>query len=89
MKTVDLTPLKSIDTEYERSSDTVSENYKGDWDDKIHNSYLMYLKQIQENSRKIHVIRCKAETLVKEAEGLKIDELKRRGEALCREADSV
>ena len=89
MKVVDLAPLKSIDTEYEKVYDTVSENYKGDWDDKIHDSYLRYLKQVHENSRKIHVIRCKAETLEKELYGLRVDELKKMSEILCREADSV
>ncbi len=89
MKNCDLTPLKSIDTEYEKASDTVSEYYKGEWDDKIHDSFLIYLKQIQENSRKIHVIRCKTETLEKEVEELKIEELKRQCENLCKEADSV
>ncbi len=89
MKSIDLAPLKGNDVEYEEVTNTASENYKGDWDDKIHDSYLKYLAQIQENSRKIHMIRCKAETLEKEAEGLMIDELIKRGEALCREADSV
>lgn len=89
MKTINLAPLKSNDAEYRKLSDTVSNQYKGGWDDKIHESYLRYLKQVQENSRKLHVIRCKAEILEKEIEAFKIDELKKRAEALCREADSV
>lgn len=89
MKTYDLTPLKNNDVEYGKVIESVSEHYKGDWDDKIHDSYLRYVKQVQEQSQKVHYIRCKAETLEKEVEGLKLDELQKRVESLCREANSV
>lgn len=89
MKAIDLASLKSNDAGYEKVVNTATENYKGDWDDQIHDSYLGYLKQIQEQSRKVHVIRCKAETLEKEAEGLRIDDMRKQADSLCREADSV
>ena len=89
MKTVNLAPLLKLDKEYENACNTASENYKGAWDDSIHDSYMVLLKLMQENVRKIHVIRCKAETLNKETEGLKVEELKRLSDNLCREADSV
>lgn len=89
MRTIDLSSLKNNDSEYEKLIDSATDSYKGDWDDQIHDSYLRYLKQIQEQSRTIHVIRCKAETLEKEAEGLKIEEVRRKADSLCREADSV
>ncbi|MCI8663049.1 MAG: hypothetical protein HFG69_07315 [Hungatella sp.] len=89
MKTYDFTPLKNNDTEYQKITDSVSERYKGDWDDRIHDSYLRYVKQTEELSLKVHIIRCKAETLEKEAEGLKIEELQRKADSLCREADAI
>jgi hypothetical protein len=89
MKIVDLTPLKNNDTEYERLAASVSEHYKCEWDDVVHDSYGVYVKQVGERSRSIREIRCKAEVLAKEAEDLKIDELIRKTEILCREADSV
>lgn len=89
MKTVDLTPLKNNDTEYEKLAATVSEHYKCDWDDAVHDSYGVYVKQVNEKSRSVRVIRCKAEALAKEAEGLRIEELIRKAASLCREAGDI
>lgn len=89
MKIYDLTPVRNNDVEYKKAAEAVAEHYKGAWDDKIHDSYLRYVKQIQEQSHKVHMIRCKAETLEKEVEGLKIEEQQKKAEGLCREADSI
>ena len=89
MKTVDLTPLKQNDAEYEGLAASVSERYKCEWDDAVHDSYSVYVKQADERSRSVRVIRCKAEALVKEAEGLKTDELIMKAAILCREAESA
>ena len=89
MKIYDLTPLKNNDEEYRKLKELVSERYKDDWDDKVHDSYLIYVKQVQEQLQKLHVIRCKADILEKEAENLNVEELQKRAENLCREADSI
>ncbi len=89
MKIVDLTPLKNNDTEFEKLASAVTEHYKCDWDDAVHDSYGIYVKQVQERTRAIRVIRCKAEALAKEAEALRIDELARKAVNLCREAGNV
>ena len=89
MTTYDFAPLIKNDIEYGKMVETVTRCYKKDWDDKIHDSYLRYVKQVQENFRKIHSIRCKAETLEKEAYDLKTKELQTIAEHLCTEADSI
>jgi hypothetical protein len=89
MKQYDLTPLKDNDTEYGKAIDVVEANYKCAWDDKVHDSFLRYVKHIQDYARRVHVVRCKAETLEKELDGLRIDELKTASDRLCREADSI
>lgn len=89
MKTVDLTPLKNNDVEYEQVAASVSEKYTCEWDDAVHDSYSVYVKQVEERNRSIRAIRCKAEALVKEAEGLKPDELIKKAALLCREAGSI
>jgi len=89
MKTVDLSPLKTNDTEFERLASSVEERFKCEWDDVVHDSYGLYVKQVQERARAIRTIRCKAETLVKEIEGLKVDELIKKAEYLCKEANTV
>ncbi len=89
MKAVDLTPLKNNDAEFEKLASAVTDHYKCDWNDAVHDSYGIFVKQVQERSRSIRVVRCKAEELAKEAEGLKIDEQIRKAASLCREAESV
>lgn len=89
MKTYDLTPLKRNDEEYAKMAKDVSKLYKCDWDDKVHDSYLEYVNQVQEYSEKLHVIRCKAEMLVKEIEDMIIEEMTKSAQSLCREADLI
>ncbi len=89
MKTVDLTPLKANDSEYEDLANMIADRYECQWDDDVHESYGQYVKQAQENSRAIHVIRCKSETLLEEIEGLNVDEMVQKTEALCEESEAV
>ena len=89
MINVDLTPLKRIVSEFENLTVTLSEKYKSDWDDSVHASYSLYVKQVQERAREAKEICCKAEELVIETEKLNIEDLDKRAENLCREADTV
>ena len=89
MKITDLTPLSKNDAEYEELVSSVSEHYKCEWDDAVHDSYGVYVKQVQESARLIRIIRCKAEELAKEAEGLEIDDLIKKAVNLCKEAGNV
>lgn len=89
MKTVDLTPISDIDIQYEKIVSTLDERFKCEWDDAVHESYGRFVNQLQELSREVKFIRCKVETLEKEAEGLKIEELTYKAEKLCKEADAV
>ncbi len=89
MRTVDLTPLINNDQEYEQAYTTVSEKYKCNWDDAVHDSYLRLVKDIQRYSSNIHRIRCKSESLKKEAEALNIDNMMTKADSLCREANSI
>lgn len=89
MKTVDISPLKDNDVEYGKLVSAVADKYKCEWDDTVHDSYGRYLSQIQENSRSVHTIRCKAEMIVQEMTNLKVDQISARVSSLCREADSI
>lgn len=89
MKNVDLSPLKGVDTEYQRLFETVSNSFKCDWEDAVHDSYERFVQQVSERAQALRTIRCKAEVLAKEAESLKIEDLIRKTNDLYREADSV
>lgn len=89
MRTVDLTPLINNDHEYEKAYLNISEKYKCNWDDTVHDSYLRLVKDIQEYSSNIHRIRCKAECLEKETEALNVDSMMLKADSLCGEANSI
>ena len=89
MKDLDLKPLKDNDAQYEKLVGAVESAYKCDWDDAVHDSYAQYIEKIRELSREIRDVRCKVETLEKEADELKIDELKKKADAFCREANAI
>ena len=89
MKVLDLTPLKDNNTAYEQLTSEVSECYVCSWDDAVHDSYGIYVKQVKNRSHAIRKIRCKAEELVREIEALKIDELRKKTNHLSGEADAV
>ena len=89
MKTVDLTPLIKNDSEYEELAASVSEHYKCEWDDAVHDSYIAYVKQVEERMCSVRAIRCKAEALVKEMYDLNIDELAQKAAILSSEAENI
>ncbi len=89
MKAVDLTQLKNNDVAYEQIASTVSERYVCSWDDAVHDSYREYVKQVQNRAHDLRKIRCKAEELVQELEALRIDDLRKKTNYLCGEADTV
>jgi chaperonin cofactor prefoldin len=89
MKAINLTSLKEIDEQYEKITEKLNERFKCDWDDSIHESYGKLVVQLREMSKDVKKIRCKVETLQKEVEELKIDDLMCKADALCREADAV
>lgn len=86
---IDITPIRNIDIQYEKIVSNLSERYKGSWDDAVHESYGRYVSQLQELTREVRNVRCKVETLEKEVEELKIEELTRKAEMLCKEADAI
>lgn len=89
MKTIDLTQLLDNDSEFAKLVGSVSEKYKCDWDDAVHDSYASFVRDLDDCSKQIHAIRCKAETLEKEETALKVDDVISSADQLCREAESV
>ena len=86
---VDLVQLINNDYEYEKAYVNVYDKYKCNWDDSVHDSYLRLVKDIQEYSSNIHRIRCKAESLKKEAEELNVDSMMTKADDLCGEANYI
>lgn len=85
----DLASLSNNDAEYEKLASSLSEHYKCEWDDAVHDSYGIYVKQVQESAHSVRTIRCKAEELAKEVESLEIDDLIKKALDLCKEAGDV
>lgn len=89
MNSVDLTPLFENDIEFSEIKTTVEERFKCKWDDAVHDSYSLYVKQIVDRAESIHSIRSKAEEIAILVERLNVDKLFKEADSLCSEADSV
>ena len=89
MNLPDLSALKNLDMEYKQITDEVSVHFNCEWDDQVHDSYRYYVKDVSECAETVHKINTRSEMIVKEVDELKIDELVKRAEELCREADAV
>lgn len=87
MKNVDLSPLKNNDLEYKNIITLLSEIFNGNWDDDIHKSFRLFIKQISDNADSVHRVRSKAELILKEINELNIDEQFKKVIDLCGEID--
>ena len=89
MKNIDLSPLISCDSTYERAFANLSEKYNCAWDDAVHDSFLRFVSQAKENGRKLHDIRTAAELLEKAVDAHNVDALQSKSLALVKEAEAL
>ena len=89
MKNVDLSPLFSCDSTYERTSTNISEKYNCAWDDAVHEYVQRFVNQVKEIGRKRHDIRTSTELLEKAVSTHHVDALQSRPLALIKEAEAL
>lgn len=89
MKNVDLSPLISCDSAYERAVTNVSERYNCAWDDAVHDSFFRFVSQVKESGRKLHDIRTAAELLEKAVDAHNVESLQSKSLALVKEAEAL
>ncbi len=89
MKTVDIMPLKTISDEYRIISLNVSKCYRCDWDDQVHESFRLYVSQIEKLSDAVQNIYTRTQQELNELDAMNIDDIVTEAERLCREADSI
>ena len=86
---MNISPVISLDDRFAERARNIEEKYKGNWDDKVHESYLSYVKSIQGYKEQIHSIRCKTELIDSEITNLNVDNIEKEADSLCREAESI
>ncbi len=89
MKHVDLSPIISCDSAYEHASSNLTEKYNSAWDDAVHDSFSRFVRQIQENGRKLHDIRTSAKLLEEAVDAHAVDALQSKSLALAKEAEAL
>lgn len=89
MKSVDLSPLNKNDTEFQKLVSELSGKYRCDWNDSVHDSFLPFVRTMEEHSQSLHKISCKAESILSDVELINMDELCSTADILVSEADSV
>ncbi len=89
MNKVDLSPLITGDSAYEKICDSLTARHKSGWDDEVHASFIRFVNQIQANGEKLHSIRVSAELIDTAVDALNIDDLNQTAQRLVKEADSI
>ncbi len=89
MKTTDLKNLTFADKAFEMSAQEMNQRFNCAWDDEVHDSFRLLLKQIDDQRVNIHSISSNAETVMNRTDNLNFDGLCQTAENLCREVDSL
>ena len=87
MNNDDILSLKSNVDEYADLSMRLSNAYRCDWDDAVHESYGKYVIHVQEKEALLSKIYDESEKLIRQINELKIDVIIKKANSLCLEAD--
>lgn len=85
----ELNNLKEFEIKYKNAVMQLEERYKCNWDDPVHDSFGVYLRQIKDSSQKVSEIKCDIESVVNEVNELNIDDMKERAKNLVTEANQL
>ena len=86
MVNFDISSLQTADREFTRITETITEKYKCDWDDPVHESYGPYVKQMTAAHETFHSICGKAEDTVREMRTFDLEQTLKQADHLCEEA---
>lgn len=89
MELPDLDPLNRNYDEYEKKVETVTERFKCEWEDSVHDSYKLYLEDIEEFQHNIGRIRDLANELLNDLDIMDVDQLISETESLCGRDESI
>lgn len=89
MTEFDWSPLIKNDADYRMLSEAVSDYYRGDWDDEIHDSFHDYVREVQRQSNQLHRICLSAQKMGDEMEALNIEVLEKTTETLWMEEEEI
>ena len=89
MKSVDLSPLNSNDTEFQKVVTELSGKYQCDWNDSVHDSFRPFISTMEDHAQAVHKIDSQAEAILREVENTNIDEMCSTADNLVSEAESV
>ena len=89
MKTVDLSLLSQTENSYKEALLSLKEKYKCNWDDEIHDSFSVFISQIEENVNNIHLAVSEIDLVKHSVHDINTEDLCKTAESVYREAESV
>ena len=85
----DLTFLTQSSNHFSEIVTSLSEKYKCNWDDVVHDSFQLYVSKMQESSKMIHSAANEANHILKDVDSFGIDTLEKQASGLYREALTI
>lgn len=89
MELPDLSLLNEIDTEYRDLVVSLNESYRGNWDDYVHDSYMQYVKIIQNNSERFHNVYLNTKQIVYDTTTLNVEKYCDQAKTLSKEVGTI
>ena len=86
---MDIDRLNDNDKRFSELAEALSAKFHCEWEDMVHDSYKVFVEQMRAHSQDVHRICQKAGTILEKTCSLNVEELGRKADALCREADSI
>ena len=86
---MNITPIINLDNKFSEITRDIESNYKGDWNDSVHDSYRGFVNSTNNSAEAIHYIRCQTELVVSDVESLCVNDIEKDANSLCREVDTI
>ncbi len=89
MTVCSITSLINLDEEYQNQAGNVSDCFQCAWDDAVHDSYGLFVKQIKSTVQEIHSVRVDTERIITDVDRINVSSLIEKTDALCKEAENL
>ena len=88
MKKLDISSFEKLEREYKNTVEELKKKYNCEWEDSVHDSFGLFVKEIEINDEEISGIGKRIYNIKSEVEMIDIDNILSKATTICKEVDS-